>query len=1066
MTRQYRKASCPVIRFSLWSMALIGLLMWLPIPEAQAYCAKNNTTSTTLTFIGTIDGEEVVNNTLSPGSESCFPSSPSTDDISMQVNASTDDFLCIVDMFLGGVFELNEQIRAPAFGPEIPPNLYCVTRYQEQSKDVNGDGILGLVTSSTDVFAGTSANPGPMHSANRSVRFLVTADPQFIKNNDNEDIWNSSAQEVLATMVEERNNGTGDFRPRGIVIAGDLTQSAGKDELEMYTDATAGIRRLFFDGIGNHHVDEIEALDLETVKRQTSLSFRQGPHYSWDWHDVHLVQLNVFPSDTQHPDKPYDPFLALTALRDDLEQNVGNSGRPVILIHHYGFDPFSSGFTGDEWWTTQQRNDYMDLIEQYNVVALFTGHTHLDSDASSLSWRLPLGRCQNSGNACQTNGAAADYCGDSTDSCVSNGMINYVAGAARGDQGDDTVTPPILPTGKGAYLDVKMTNCNQMFVIRRAKDGAQVDEDILDFTSPTAMASDCVANAVCQDLTQQVDHDCEVPSLVVSELSAGSSGDCSAFPPGPYATPGDITVDIMCIGELLLNTNGARSEDSCQSTLTVVDATPPIFSEGSLCSDAFGNSPQQCGETIAFPLPMGKDNCSGVLEAACVPHPLSREWQLTDEEVTCKLRDASGNESVCASPISVVDTRKPLVTPPGAVEAECNSQLGTTVDIGAATATDSCDPDPEIRNNAPERFPLGDTMVEWSARDSSGNEGHAPQKVTITDITAPLITAPPAHLTDVQCVSSLGTIVDIGSLTARDACSAAGTEVSHDAPAVFPIGTTVVQWTVTDISDNSRTYDQVVTVVDTIDPTISAPADLLGVECANLTGAQVTDLGLPTVSDSCYPEPDLVTSNNAPATFPLGTTYVLWEVKDPANNADVDQQTVTVVDTKEPDITCPMDITVEPIAPEGTAVSYTPTTSDQCDSAPALSCDTASGSTFAVGSATTVTCTSTDASTNQDSCSFLVTVLSEMEVVENLNQAVEVVAQEASLNNGLTNSLLRQLDNILRSVESGNTESGCDQLEGFQNEVTGLVNNGALTDQEAAPLLETSTNLKQTLQCS
>ena len=107
-------------------------------------------------------------------------------------------------------------------------------------------------------------------------------------------------------------------------------------------------------------------------------------HYSWDWEGIHFVQLNLSPADAPRLMKPLqDPFMAYSFLKRDLENRVGDSGRPVILLHHYGLDDFSRGVSKEghfsekaQWWSKEDQQKYWELLADYQVIGIFTGHTH------------------------------------------------------------------------------------------------------------------------------------------------------------------------------------------------------------------------------------------------------------------------------------------------------------------------------------------------------------------------------------------------------------------------------------------------------------------------------------------------------------------------------------------------------------------------------------------------------------------------------------------------------------------------------------------------------------------
>jgi hypothetical protein len=131
--------------------------------------------------------------------------------------------------------------------------------------------------------------------------------------------------------------------------------------------------------------------------------------------------------------------------------------------------------------------------------------------------------------------------------------------------------------------------------------------------------------------------------------------------------------------------------------------------------------------------------------------------------------------------------------------------------------------------------------------------------------------------------------VVLGSVATGDDCSVAS--VTNDAPVVYPLGTNIVIWTVTDGSGNTATWTQWVIVRDRTPPTITCPANVTVAANAGSTAINVA-LGSPVTGDNCSVAS---VGNNAPAAYPLGANSVTWTVTDRSGNTATGVQIVTVV---------------------------------------------------------------------------------------------------------------------------------------------------------------------------
>jgi hypothetical protein len=217
----------------------------------------------------------------------------------------------------------------------------------------------------------------------------------------------------------------------------------------------------------------------------------------------------------------------------------------------------------------------------------------------------------------------------------------------------------------------------------------------------------------------------------------------------------------------------------------------------------------------------------------------------------------------------------------------------------------------------------------------------------------------------------------------------------------FPVGTT----TVTHQANNGQTTASCsfnVTVVDTQGPTITCPANV----SQNTSGANCfrnINTANPVTSDNCgvtvltWVLTGATTGSSAatginnlpPTIFNAGTTTVTYTAQDAAGNSTNCSFTVTVVDSQNPTITCPANITNTVTA--GTCsrsiATTNPTTGDNCSvttltwvltgattgTSAATGINNLGTQTFNLG-VTTVTYTVRDAANNSATCSYTVTI--------------------------------------------------------------------------------------------
>jgi hypothetical protein len=314
--------------------------------------------------------------------------------------------------------------------------------------------------------------------------FFVTSDIHIFR--DTYDPATQSAHPVKlnnfgplsGTTWPANNNGipTGFVNfPTAVVVPGDLTTGARTYQLQAYrlgwesgNDPGYGINYPVYFGLGNHDISSLpngfgaNTADGGLMMRQYLYNRLGGlvgpgvPHmdssgdsctpvgtwncpdlgpyggslnYSWDWQGVHMVMLNTWAGDQNIIYPGIGQGIGadelpggIQWLANDLAYYVGNSGKPVILFQHYTFVD-----VGGVAWSAGDYQTFFNTIQNYNVIAMFAGHTHQLEVFNKGEWLSPGGLFENfvdgSAGDCSLDGGSEGCNGSDT---TSNFLVVHV----------------------------------------------------------------------------------------------------------------------------------------------------------------------------------------------------------------------------------------------------------------------------------------------------------------------------------------------------------------------------------------------------------------------------------------------------------------------------------------------------------------------------------------------------------------------------------------------------------------------------------------------------------------
>lgn len=395
-------------------------------------------------------------------------------------------------------------------------------------------------------------------------------------------------------------------------------------------------------------------------------------------------------------------------------------------------------------------------------------------------------------------------------------------------------------------------------------------------------------------------------------FTGGAKGNVGPIdiPNHPPVCDAGLAYHTECAGGLTaVSLDGTQSHDE--------DNNPLIFSWTTDCPNATFDNANSSTPILTVDTSSGCDiNCS----------------------VTLTVSDGIAAPVSCTATVNITDTNPPIPTCPANVVVECN-QSTAPQNTGSATGADDCDPQPQVTySDSVQAGACAEARTitrTWTVTDRCNNSASCQQTISVVDTTKPVITCPGDKTVTCQQGSTPSVT---GTATATDNCNGAVTitytdeSVGANCPTIAMVKRT---WKATDSCGNFATCCQTIKVTDNSAPTVTCPPNIT-IQCNQSTNPSVT--GSATAFDTCDTTPTVTYTDTWECS--TGCTKILkrkWKAKDDCGNtSSTCTQTITILDSTPPVITCPPDVNL--ICGWSTSCLKTgkATATDNCDSCPTV----------------------------------------------------------------------------------------------------------------------------------
>ena len=264
----------------------------------------------------------------------------------------------------------------------------------------------------------------------------------------------------------------------------------------------------------------------------------------------------------------------------------------------------------------------------------------------------------------------------------------------------------------------------------------------------------------------------------------------------PSTFEGDIVVTWTVTdssGNISTTTQNIFMGDLNPPTITAPEDIEISVTDGCVASNANLGSPEY------------SDDCA----VAAVYNDAPDNLQLGQTTVIWTVEDEMGNIATAEQIVTVSDNIAPQISA-GAGDLNINC-LASEINIGSPNVSDNCGI-ASITNNAPasDQFPIGTTIVTWTAVDSSGNSSTYEQTINVMDQISPEVICLDINLT-LESGIAIITVEDVDG-GSTDQCGIESIVLSQYEFTEEHIGENIVTMTVYDYAGNTSSCEALVTV--------------------------------------------------------------------------------------------------------------------------------------------------------------------------------------------------------------------------------------------------------------